>query len=245
LKFGVPDAVYIDNGKIFISKWFRLACGRLGVRHIATKPYSPQSKGKIERFNGLANEFLEELSLAPPENLAELNKVFRVWLEEGYVHRTHGGLDGKTPHEAWQENPKKVRFTSSEECRQLFLWEETRKVDKTGAVKLKGVAYDVGVDLINKKVDLRFDPFDLCVIEVWHNGVFVRKSARLVIPEFLPQPPIPSNPGRLGEQGALCPTSPGHSRLLDAYANRNRARDKQKNSAISFVDIMKEGAPNV
>ena len=63
LKFGVPDAVYVDNGKIFVSKWFRLACGRIGIHHIAAKPYSPESKGKIERFNGLVEEFLEELSL--------------------------------------------------------------------------------------------------------------------------------------------------------------------------------------
>jgi len=45
LKYGKPDAVYVDNGKIFISRWFRIACAKLGIRHLNTKCYSPQSKG--------------------------------------------------------------------------------------------------------------------------------------------------------------------------------------------------------
>ena len=236
LKSGVPDAVYIDNGKIFISKWFRLACGRLGIRHIATKPYSPQSKGKIERFNGLVNEFLEELALEPPENLSELNKMFRVWLDEGYICCPHSGLDGKTPQQAWQENRKKVRLASGSEIRQLFMWEETRKVDKTGAVKLQGRIYDARTALINKKVDLRFDPFDPSVIEVWHNGVFSHKASELVMGEYLAFRP---------HQKAPDESTPTSSRLLDAYQKRNNLREKQRNIAISFVDIMKGGTPNV
>jgi len=232
MKFGVPDAVYIDNGKIFISKWFRLACARLGIRHIATKPYSPQSKGKVERFNGLVNEFIEELSLSPQKDLTGLNREFRTWLEEGYVHKPHSGLDGKTPYEAYQENLKRVRFTSSSECRQVFLWEETRKVDKTGAVKLSGRVYDAGVALINKKVDLRFDPFDTSLVEVWHNGIFVRSSRELVVPEHLPRRDdshVSSNPPPIG------------SRLLDAYSAKNAVRERQQKGAISFTDIERGG----
>jgi len=234
LKFGVPDAVYVDNGKVFISKWFRLACARLGVNHIATQPYSPQSKGKVERFNGLVNEFLEELALEPPKTLAELNLKFRHWLEEGYLHRPHSGLEGKSPHTAYQENPKHVRFTSSSECRDVFLWEETRKVDRTGTVKLEGHKYDAGVDLINKKVDLRFDPFDLSVVEIWANGMFVRKAQELVIGEYLPKTPTPE------------PTKPSEkSRLLSAYADKYALRERQKNGAIAFADIHMGGESNV
>jgi len=45
LKRGLPDSVYVDNGKIFISRWFRYACARMNIRHISTRPYSPESKG--------------------------------------------------------------------------------------------------------------------------------------------------------------------------------------------------------
>ena len=48
LKFGKPSEILVDNGKIFVSKWFRLACVRLGIKHIAAKPYSAQTKGYVK-----------------------------------------------------------------------------------------------------------------------------------------------------------------------------------------------------
>jgi transposase InsO family protein len=50
LKFGKPSDILVDNGKIFVSKWFRLACARLGIRHIAAKPFSPQVKDCIAYY---------------------------------------------------------------------------------------------------------------------------------------------------------------------------------------------------
>ena len=52
---------------------------------------------------------------------------------------------------------------------EAFLWEETRRVDKTGCVKLNGLVFDVGPEFVGKHVDLRFDPFDMGEIEVWFN----------------------------------------------------------------------------
>jgi transposase InsO family protein len=48
LKFGKPKDVLVDNGKIFVSKWFRLACTRLGINHIAAKPYAAQTKSYVK-----------------------------------------------------------------------------------------------------------------------------------------------------------------------------------------------------
>jgi len=45
LRYGLPDKVYVDNGKIFVSDAFKLACARLNVRHAHTAPYAPESKG--------------------------------------------------------------------------------------------------------------------------------------------------------------------------------------------------------
>ena len=45
IKCGLPDNLYVDNGKIFISQWLRLACAKLRVRHLNTKAYSPEAKG--------------------------------------------------------------------------------------------------------------------------------------------------------------------------------------------------------
>ena len=50
LKFGKPIDVYVDQGKIFVSKWFRLACAYMGIRHIKAPPYSAKSKGYVKTF---------------------------------------------------------------------------------------------------------------------------------------------------------------------------------------------------
>ena len=39
-----------DNGSCYLSKAFAHACKQLGVKHIRTKPYTPQTNGKAERF---------------------------------------------------------------------------------------------------------------------------------------------------------------------------------------------------
>ena len=244
LKYGIPEAIYVDNGKIFVSKWFRLACARIGVRHIHTKPYSPQSKGKIERFNGFTEEFLEELTLEPADSLESLNQKFRVWLEEGYTHKPHSALGGKTPYQAYTEDPKATKPASSADCLRLFLWEETRKVDKTGAIRHRGNVYDAGSDLINKKVDVRFNPFDLSGVEIWHDGLFIRRCVPLVIPEFIKKSRSKDQAETKAETPTE-PTAPSRSRLLAAYEKQDEQRDKKKNCAISFAGMEKEDKQNV
>ncbi|MDP1109264.1 DDE-type integrase/transposase/recombinase, partial [Klebsiella pneumoniae] len=44
------DRVMTDNGSGYVSKAFRQACMELGVRHLRTRPYTPKTNGKAERF---------------------------------------------------------------------------------------------------------------------------------------------------------------------------------------------------
>jgi transposase InsO family protein len=240
LKFGKPTDILVDNGKIFVSKWFRLACARLGIRHITTRPFSAKTKGKIEKFNQTVDQFLNEFTLEPAKTLEGLNRKFAVWLDEGYIHCSHESLKleqrdpctgeilqrrERTPYQAYTEDPAKVRYISSIECRDAFLWEEQRTVDKSGCVKLAGLLFDVGTALIGRRVDLRYDPFDLSVIDVWHGGVFQRKAEVLFIPEF--------SAALIGEPMAAA-QKPTHSRLLRVYEEKNKIREKQRNAALDF-----------
>jgi transposase InsO family protein len=50
-RYGIQvEAVLSDNGPAYISIAHALACRRLGIRHIRTRPYRPQTNGKAERF---------------------------------------------------------------------------------------------------------------------------------------------------------------------------------------------------
>jgi putative transposase len=52
--------------------------------------------------------------------------------------------------------------------REVFLWEEQRTVDKTGCLSLHGNTYEVDAGLVRQQALLRYDPYDLTQIQVWH-----------------------------------------------------------------------------
>ena len=49
-KRGLPQRIFVDNGANYRSHHFSIVCAKVGVALIHSKPFSPQSKGKIERF---------------------------------------------------------------------------------------------------------------------------------------------------------------------------------------------------
>jgi len=231
LKFGKPDSVYVDNGAEFVSRWMRIGCARLGIRHLRTKPYSAESKGKIERFNLTVEEFLREASLMKIESLSHLNSVYRAWLDEGYQHGEHKGIGNYTPMQAFQKDEKRIRFATPEECYDAFLHEETRTVDKAGCFSLSGITFEAGVAFIRKKVDVRFDPFDLSVVEVWHGGAKRLEAKPIAIGEFVGSTPTQKTA-----------TEIGRSRLLDIYVKEN---DKRRKNAVGILRFDSKGDDHI
>ena len=227
LKFGKPDSVYVDNGAEFVSRWMRIGCARLGIRHLRTAPYSAPSKGKVERFQRTADEFIREAALMKIEGLAHLNAIYRAWLDEGYQHEEHEGIGKMTPMQAFQKDEKRIRFATPEECYDAFLHEETRTVDKSGCFSLNGVTFEAGTAFVRKKIDVRFDPFDLSVVEVWHGGGKKLEAKPLVIGEFTNMAPAKKNASEIGR-----------SRLLDIYVKEN---EKRRRNAVGILRFGSEG----
>jgi len=156
LRYGLPDKVYVDNGKIFVSDHFQLACARLNVRHARTAPYRPEAKGKIEKFMRRVEEFIAELLLAPARTLDELNDTFSVWLDDGYNTRPHEALAGRTPADVFAADPRALRPVDQQALRDAFLREETRKVDKTGCVKFRGALCEIGARYVGQRVRITY-----------------------------------------------------------------------------------------
>jgi transposase InsO family protein len=86
--------VLTDNGSCYRSKLFGKALGKK-IKHKRTKPYRPQTNGKVERFN---RTILEEWAYARPY-LSETERVacFAAWLHTYNHHRGHTALAGKSP----------------------------------------------------------------------------------------------------------------------------------------------------
>ena len=156
LRYGLPDKVYVDNGKIFVSDAFKLACARLNVRHAHTAPYAPESKGKVERFMGRVDSFLNEVALSPARTLEALNDTFAVWLDAGYNQAAHDALQGRTPQAVFVADTRPLRPVEQQELHDAFLREVTRKVDKTGCVKFRGTLVEIGGRYAGKHILLRY-----------------------------------------------------------------------------------------
>jgi transposase InsO family protein len=170
LKRGLPQALYVDNGQVYHATQFAAACAALGVDCKHTAPYSPQAKGKQERFFATVRaQFLPEVETSAIASLAELNESFWAWLELIY-HRAVHSETGQSPLERYQAGITSVRQADGETLRKAFLWREKRRVRKDGRVELQGNTYRVDPQFIGRQIELRFDPFDLAVLEVWMDG---------------------------------------------------------------------------
>ncbi len=170
LKRGIPARVYCDNGAIYQSHQFQRICAELGVHHLSARPYSPQGKGKLERFwQVVDSSFLPELRAFPVDSLAELNRLFTAWLEQGYHHRPNRET-AQTPSARFARALEDIRLPDPARVAEVFLWQEERRVDNTGRVSLGGNRYEVDSRLAQRKVQLRYDPFDLSRLQVWHEG---------------------------------------------------------------------------
>jgi hypothetical protein len=217
LSHGAPKSFYCDNGKIFVSTWLQLACARLNIRHLRTSPYNAEAKGKVERFNRTVENFLAELSLQKAQTLEELNSLFGVWLSEGYNHKPHSALDGKTPAEVFASDKAPLRFHGMEALTEAFLHEEERSVDKTGCFKLSGKLFDAGTEWARKKVVIRFDPFNLEEVQLWKEDKLNKLVREAVIGEYN------------ATQKTTCEkveTAAG-SRVFKVYAKTQQARFKK------------------
>ncbi|WP_458112251.1 IS481 family transposase [Arthrobacter sp. R1-13] len=86
--------VLTDNGNCYRSRLFAEALGP-DVKHKRTRPYRPQTNGKVERFN---RTMLEEWAYARPYR-SETERVagFPDWLHAYNHHRAHTALKGQTP----------------------------------------------------------------------------------------------------------------------------------------------------
>lgn len=90
----VIQRVMTDNGPGYRSRRFNRVCRQFGIRHIYTKPYSPQTNGKAERFIRTLKERWAYKRCY--RSSARRTRALQPWLNHYNHHRPHAGI-GKTP----------------------------------------------------------------------------------------------------------------------------------------------------
>lgn len=185
IRWGIPVDLYVDNGKIFISRHFRRVCADLKVHLIPATAYHPAGKGKIEKFIGnLKDHFYIEAQLliqtGKITRLDELNEYLSAWIDEGYNRKHHSEI-GMTPVERWGGEEPIYPISDLGELQEIFLFRKRAAVDKTCCFKLEGNRYQVDAALARQEVEVAYDPFDLAAVQIWYQGKRVQIAQPLVL----------------------------------------------------------------
>ena len=90
------ERVMTDNGSAYRSHDFRRACAKAGLRHIRTRPYTPRTNGKAERFiqtSPCANGPMPAPTTPPPSG----RHAMQPWIADYNHSRPHSALGGIPP----------------------------------------------------------------------------------------------------------------------------------------------------
>ena len=88
-------ALLTDNGPAYRTRLFARMCKRLGIKHRFTRPYTPRTNGKAERFIRTAVQ--EWAYVRTYQNSEQRRDQLRRWLHEYNWHRPHTSLGHQPP----------------------------------------------------------------------------------------------------------------------------------------------------
>jgi transposase InsO family protein len=133
--YGLPEWVLSDNGPDFTSNLFTGNLAAIRVKTTNSRPYHPQTNGKVERFHQTLKKWLD--ARPKPETLEELQQLLDVFVAIYNNERPHRGIGRCTPMSVFTTDPKTGPDAYS------ILDETTvhyNTVDKAGRVEIPGPA---------------------------------------------------------------------------------------------------------
>jgi putative transposase len=164
LKRGLPRKLYVDNAPAFRSRHLQQVTAALGIALIYSKPYTPQGRGKIERFfRTVRTDFVTGFI---GKTLAELNEAFDLWLTDVYHQRKHGST-GQKPFERFTANMQCLRV-APKNLKDYFRQTVRRRVAKDRTVTLMGHLFEAPVNLIGYQVELLYHADNMTRVEVFY-----------------------------------------------------------------------------
>ena len=159
--YGIPDKLYVDNGCSYSNEQLSMICVSLGILLLHTKVRDGASKGKVERhFRTLKERWLYTLDMDSITSLAQFNGLLKDYMRS-YNTTFHRGIEGipLERYEASKEHPRKP--LSHEWLDECFYNRITRKVRKDSTITIDSICYDVPMQFISAKVNIRFLPDDM------------------------------------------------------------------------------------
>lgn len=176
---GVPQQILTDNGRVFTGRYnqppvevlFDRICRENGIEHLLTKPRSPTTTGKIERFHrSLRAEFLTGRIFA---DLASAQAELDTWVRTYNQDRPHQALDMDTPAVRYTPTPRAPTEPDRTD-RDGPDW-VARKVSTVGVVCVSWQQVSVGKHRAGERCDVHVGPD---ILQFWIGNELLRTVPR-------------------------------------------------------------------
>jgi len=162
----LPRKLYVDNGPYFKAHKLEYSLASLGTALLHARPYTPEGKGKIERwFRTIRMCFLPKVSAGLTLN--KLNELLEEWID-GYHDRKHSSTN-QAPLKRYLEGIHLIR-QAPDDIETYFRTRACRRVNKDRTVALKSRLFEAPVGLVGKKIEVVFNESDPLEVEAFFNG---------------------------------------------------------------------------
>jgi transposase InsO family protein len=150
---GLPASLLSDNGAVFTASYrhgkvlLQSELKRLGITTKNSRPYHPQTCGKIERLHQTLKRYLAKQP--PAETLPQLQSQLDTFVHYYNDIRPHRALDGRTPLQAYST---RIKAKPTGDTTKAHFRVRQDKIDKTGKVSLRyhSRLYKIGVGRAHK-----------------------------------------------------------------------------------------------
>lgn len=164
---GIPSKFYVDNGACYRSTQLEQVLAALGTVLTHSRPYTPEGRGKIERwFRYVRQDFLP-IHAHKPLGLDELNHKLEPWLD-AYNDKPHSTTK-VSPYDRYRKNLSCIR-SAPDELLDYFRRVEIRRVKKDRTVQVNNRHFEVATGLIDRRVELKYHEDAPTDVEVFFEG---------------------------------------------------------------------------
>ena len=168
--YGKPKRLFVDNGGPYDNKQLSLICASLGIELIHAKPYSPESKAKIERsFRTIKDGWMRCSDWNSFKSLDDVNESLKLFLYNEYINKKHSSTN-ETPNERWHNEYNKVKFLEEIFIDESFLHRVNRKLRRDQTIKINNEYYEVPFKYVGLNIEIRYNPNDLCEVYIFENN---------------------------------------------------------------------------
>ena len=141
------------------------------IKLFRAKPRQGESKGKIEKFHQVVNRFIAEVRIAKVNAFEELNRRWKIFLDQDYQKDPHDGIrkyykaldvdipaEGISPLQEWNRDSRELVFIDAGTVGEAFLHHEDRTIDPAGCFSFDGHVYEASTAIAGAKVEIAYDP---------------------------------------------------------------------------------------